>query len=66
MPAYEYIVIRKMADDEVRVCPVAAGFKPTPEAGYTWGGPYKSQVAALNAIASGDERLRRQLYPDKP
>jgi hypothetical protein len=62
-PAREYLVIREIATDELRIAPVAPGYRPKADPGFTWGGPFKSLRAARAAIAAKGKALRRQLYP---
>lgn len=65
MSKRQYIVIREVATNEVRICPIVAGYKPKPDPGvYTWGGPFKSQTAAKKALQNKSEELAKQLYPE--
>jgi hypothetical protein len=59
----QYIVIRMVATDELRIAPVAHGYIPPADPEYTWAGPYKSQAAANKAIQNEDAALMKQLYP---
>lgn len=59
----EWLVIMKRDTQELRINQVANGYRPpTDDPEYTWGGPYKSKVAAMRAVESKDEALQKQLY----
>jgi hypothetical protein len=59
----EYIVIRHVATDELRINRIQRGYRPPSDPAYTWGGPFRTNKAAKKAVASKDESLRAQLYP---
>ncbi len=62
--ATEFIVVRKIDSEELSVARIVRGWRPQPEPGFTWGGPYGSWAKAQAAINRKDETLRRQLYPE--
>ena len=62
-PKREYLVVRHIASDELRVSPIAAGCRPGPDPAYTYGGPFKSLAAAQRALDARSQELRKQLYP---
>lgn len=64
MRATEYIVIRQVTTDQLRICRVVSGYRPKPDLEYTWGGPFRSKAAATKAIEARSEALRRQLYTE--
>lgn len=59
----EYLVIREVATDTLRVIFVPAGYRPGPSKGFRWGGPFSSIRDAMKAIGRDDEELHEQLYP---
>ncbi len=61
--ATEYLVVRKVATNELSVCRVVVGYKPPNGSDFTAGGPFKSKAAAMKAVAETSEELRKQLYP---
>ena len=63
MKDIEYIVIRDLATDELRVTRVMLGYRPPCDPAYTWGGPFGTRQRASKAIAEKSGTLRRQLYP---
>lgn len=60
----EYIVVRNIATDELRICRIMIGYKPPNDNTYTYSGHFKSINAARAAIESGSEELRRELYQE--
>lgn len=62
---YQYIVIREIASDELRITKIAPGYNPKADPEYTWGGPFKSLQAARKAVEYRYVELQRQLYPEK-
>lgn len=63
MWAHEWIVVRHIGSDSLRVCKVVSGYQPKLEPGYNWGGPYDTEAKARAAISSKNSSLRAQLYP---
>ena len=64
MRATEFIIIREVATDDLRLTRIVVGYKPPPDPAYTWGGPFKSRQAASKALHRKNETLRKQLYPE--
>lgn len=58
----EYIIVREEATEEIRVCKIAPGYKPPPQKGYTWAGPFKSKKAAELAIREKSLAVYEALY----
>jgi hypothetical protein len=60
----QWIVIRQVATNELRLVKVYVDYKmPPPNPAYTWGGPFKSSRSANKAIQEQDKKLFGQLYP---
>lgn len=62
LPGTEWIVIRQIKDDQLRISKIQRGYRPPKDNAYTYGGPFKSLKAARKAIEDKDETLRKQLY----
>lgn len=63
MQAHQWIIIRHIATDELRISKTAHGYRPKMQPGYTWGGPYDTLQEAEAALRRRDKRLKCQLYP---
>jgi hypothetical protein len=60
----DYLVVREVATNELRICRVVAGYRPPADPAYTWGGPFPSQHAARKAVEAKSDALAKQLYPE--
>lgn len=64
MWTYQWLIIRHVASDEVRISRTVCGYRPILEAGYTFAGPYDTKEGAENALRLRNPQAHRQLYPE--
>ena len=58
----QWVVIREVATDELRLAQVRVGYVCPAEDGYRWAGPFPSRKAANQALAANGVAVREQLY----
>ena len=59
----EYILVLRVANQEIRVVAIPKGVKPRTTRTFTRAGPFASEADASAALRRKDESVRRQLYP---
>lgn len=59
-----YVIIREVATDELRISPVSPGYRPPADPAYRCHGPFKSKVAANRALKEKSSVAFAALYGD--
>jgi hypothetical protein len=60
-----YIIIREVATEEIRICKVPAGYKAPADEAYRWAGWFETEAGAIAALEEKCSQIRRQLYSNK-